>query len=807
MATYYISPTGNDSNDGLSTGTAWQTVSKITSGSFSPGDSILLQKVPGHRYGHFTIPNSGSDGNRIIIGSYGSGDQPECYASILASGWNDEGGNIHSFQNGAMLQDPKSVVYDGVFKPRGRSNYFTITAANAEGVGSYVDATGLPAIDYTGTQIVIRNNQYIFRAWDITSKVGDRINYSSDLTGLSAYTPIVGYGFFIQNHMSLLTEDGDWMYDSATNTFYMYFADDDPNSHDVDVAAYDHVIDASEQDHIEIIDIACFGSISHGIDRSETSYVYTNGCEIAFCGDDGINNSDFVSSYALDTYNVIHDCHSTGIYANYNCHHMEANYNQIYNCGLYAGASLLYGNSDSRGSGIIIQLGTGNKANHNKVHDIGANGISVNGNSFEINDNIITQFCKLKGDSAGIYCSLGGTGFQLTVAGSVKRNMVMFGTGNAEGTNEVNPLLFGIYMDDEQNLVNIDDENLVAYINGAAIYLHNNDSISVQYNTLFGNNRALNLSQDGGHTLRNITFKFNKIYQNDPNQFIVSCFSSPSSDVSLFGDFNNNDYKYVENHIGLFEFYDGDKYNYGLSFNEWKTVIDGEASSTCEAFQSYLPNVYTPAATLWTQTYPSDGSQSGSSPGQFSLFSGGTRTWSGGNAVLTKTLSGKRDAYMAIGAIAASTKYVFNIQLSSAAQQFLSLIPESSFSSEIKRKRIQAPSSPTSYKLLFDDLNADASDQMLWLMESDFVSVNADNVSLEQLTDFTFESDIELIYNSGTSPEEFTFDFNMKNLETGIVALSFTLDPSEFAVLQKTAEPITPVAGTVIYVYAKLTIV
>jgi len=226
MATYYISPTGSDAADGLSTGTAWQTVAKITSGSFSAGDSILLEK--GGTYGHFTVPSSGSSGNPITIGSYGTGADPICKGSITASGWSDEGGNIWSFQHASLTQDPKSVTFDGALKARGKSGYFTITAASAEGGGSYVDAAGLPAIDYTGTQIVIRNRRFIFRAWDITSKSGDRITYTSDITGTTAYTPTVGYGFFLQNHLSFLTTDGDWMYDSATDTLYMYFSDDAP---------------------------------------------------------------------------------------------------------------------------------------------------------------------------------------------------------------------------------------------------------------------------------------------------------------------------------------------------------------------------------------------------------------------------------------------------------------------------------------------------------------------------------------------------------------------------------------------------
>ncbi|MBK6343083.1 MAG: hypothetical protein IPF41_10985 [Flavobacteriales bacterium] len=45
-ATYYISPTGNDSNNGTSQATAWRTINRANqiSSSFQPGDRILFQR-------------------------------------------------------------------------------------------------------------------------------------------------------------------------------------------------------------------------------------------------------------------------------------------------------------------------------------------------------------------------------------------------------------------------------------------------------------------------------------------------------------------------------------------------------------------------------------------------------------------------------------------------------------------------------------------------------------------------------------------------------------------------------------------
>jgi hypothetical protein len=41
--TYYVSPTGSDTNNGTSANTPWQTVAKVNASSFGPGDSLLFQ--------------------------------------------------------------------------------------------------------------------------------------------------------------------------------------------------------------------------------------------------------------------------------------------------------------------------------------------------------------------------------------------------------------------------------------------------------------------------------------------------------------------------------------------------------------------------------------------------------------------------------------------------------------------------------------------------------------------------------------------------------------------------------------------
>jgi len=77
--TYYVdSAGGNDSWDGTSPSTAWQTLAKVNATTFSPGDQILLKagSVWQGAGGLLYPKGSGTAGNPIVIDMYGTGSKP-----------------------------------------------------------------------------------------------------------------------------------------------------------------------------------------------------------------------------------------------------------------------------------------------------------------------------------------------------------------------------------------------------------------------------------------------------------------------------------------------------------------------------------------------------------------------------------------------------------------------------------------------------------------------------------------------------------------------------------------------------------
>lgn len=75
-STYFVDAEGgNDTNSGLSETEAWETTAPISDTELQPGDHVYFRKGQIH-FGNLSISNSGTDTERIVLSSYGTGDLP-----------------------------------------------------------------------------------------------------------------------------------------------------------------------------------------------------------------------------------------------------------------------------------------------------------------------------------------------------------------------------------------------------------------------------------------------------------------------------------------------------------------------------------------------------------------------------------------------------------------------------------------------------------------------------------------------------------------------------------------------------------
>ncbi|MBK7978947.1 MAG: hypothetical protein IPK06_02825 [Ignavibacteriae bacterium] len=112
--TYYIDATnGNDNYDGLTPETSWQTISKLNTMYFNPGDEILFKRGEEWRE-QFNPTSSGSEKFPIIIGAYGSGNKPIFNGADQVTGFVEMENNIYNIESPRIDLGAIIVVIDGL---------------------------------------------------------------------------------------------------------------------------------------------------------------------------------------------------------------------------------------------------------------------------------------------------------------------------------------------------------------------------------------------------------------------------------------------------------------------------------------------------------------------------------------------------------------------------------------------------------------------------------------------------------------------------------------------------------------------
>lgn len=116
--TYFISSSqGNDSNDGLTTGTTWRTFYNVYHKSifgphFAPGDSILLKKGDSWEK-LLRIRADGSEADPIVIGAYGDGAKPLLRGHVAPAPWDSVEAHAGIFSAAIEMGTQFATVFNG----------------------------------------------------------------------------------------------------------------------------------------------------------------------------------------------------------------------------------------------------------------------------------------------------------------------------------------------------------------------------------------------------------------------------------------------------------------------------------------------------------------------------------------------------------------------------------------------------------------------------------------------------------------------------------------------------------------------
>jgi hypothetical protein len=504
---YYVKTGGSDGAAGTSDGTAWAHCPGLTgwTGSVTlvAGDNVYF-KCGGIWYGTLTPNHSGTSGHPITFGAYSTGADPIITGFSTLTSWTSEGASVYSKTLSTESGDTIIVSVDGINTAIGRfpNTGFNLIDSHS-GAVSLTDADlNATVTNWTGAEVVVKTHPYLIERRLITGHSSHTITFSAALDNL-----IDGYGYFIQNDLRTLDATNEWYY-SGTK-FYIY---GNPSTKTVKVSALRNGLRISGYNYITVDNINFQGFGVDGIYLRNAAHITIQNCAISFCGEKGISCNDITSGssdgYLFDNNNIseINNC---GIFVSSQFSSGTISNNTITDIGLIPGATFTRDIAWSPFiyEGITIK-GVFSSSNtiieYNALNNIGYSGIMFTGTNIIVRYNYVNNFCLTLTDGGGIYTSWAPTGSDdpyisdyvssTTQVKLIRKNIVLNGISNIEGSSEGTADAVGIYIDGYSYGVRA-DSNTVANCKLYSFYSNGNRRGVIANNTMYNSPMVYGMSR------------------------------------------------------------------------------------------------------------------------------------------------------------------------------------------------------------------------------------------------------------------------------------------------------------------------
>ncbi len=545
-ATYYVSSSfGDDSNNGLSEGEPFATVSRVNDLDLQPGDRVLFHCGDVWRADPLVITRSGSSEQPITFGAYpiDCEDKPVLSGAQPISGWSVYDTNIYQanlsaemnagkfgyginqlFRNGERLTLGRWPNLDA-----GDGGYSTIEVQPSD---AQITDDALPAGDWGGAVAHIRGMRWYILNRQVTGSTGTTLTVGA---GLDCWGGCSGWGYFLNNHLRTLDQEGEWFYDASAHRVYLYTTGGAPADGQVEGSVILKDDDRSwgavqlGEDYwdsiayVTVENLAIREWFRHGITTPTNLHPYENhdvtlrNNAITDLDGIGINLATWVwdagdgrpsgwrGGYNLTVSgNTIERANSMGI----NTYSRNSVFNgnilrdvgRIENLGA-DGMGCDFddggGQCTEDGDGIRIKVDQPNDTAsfntflENRLERIAYNGIDVFGHDNAFEHNVILQACISKGDCGGVR-TFGRESLSQTPVYNLEfeGNLILDTLGNTDGCrSDFDPLFgFGLYVDNYSRDITLSGNAVISAT--ATGVLFQNSTGSVTGNTIYNNGYA-----------------------------------------------------------------------------------------------------------------------------------------------------------------------------------------------------------------------------------------------------------------------------------------------------------------------------
>jgi parallel beta-helix repeat protein len=465
-----------------------------------------------------------------VFAAFGQGGDPIISGFSKLAGWKSAGNGIWQAPcQGCGMRVNMVTIADTVQQMGRYPNTGYLTVQSHTGKTGITDNSLAGGPDWTGAELVIRKNRYTIDRSTITAQQGATLTY----TGTNFYAPMDKFGYFIQNDIRTLDQNGEWYYDPKGHTMNVYFGSANPPA-EVLASSVDTLVSIRSRQYLVFAGLTFSGSNGNAFFLLNSSNITISHCRILFSALDAVNgtgsNNLMLAGLSID-------------HSNDNGINIFGNGNMVTDCTIrHTGNIPGAGNGEHSYIGINLG-GSNNTVIYNVVDTTGYVGIFFLGGPNTIKNNTVDYFCYVKDDGGGIYTWSGDIDSATPRhTGIITGNIVLHGVTATEGSN--NPLggiAIGIYLDENAGEVEVSN-NTVAHCT-SGIFLQGAHEVVVKGNTLYDNGSQISLRRDVlKGTLRNNDISDNVAVAVRPDQTMLVMSSAVSGDVSNFVALHDNHY-------------------------------------------------------------------------------------------------------------------------------------------------------------------------------------------------------------------------------------------------------------------------
>lgn len=496
---YFVSNNGNDSDNGKSPEKAWKTIERVNERNLKPGDTVFFHR--GSIFmGELLIQYSGEENNPIVFTAYGEGKKPVLKGSETLTGFVKTKGNIYSAK---VSHDIKNLYHENKSMILARYPDKGFLTMDGGGPDYLIDEdNSFSADDLEGVGIIIRPLNWIYERRTVTGVENNRISFDSPLFETSTHQTVCknNWGYYLQNSMQFLDNDGEWYYNSDDQKIYIYSSKPLPANYSVE-ASYLNTAVLLEKgvSYVTLNNLRLTKFHNNGIKAPGNNInvevknsTIDNIFEIAVDG--GLHASHF---YLRG--NEIHDIYGRAV-SFLEARNCRVEQNRIQNIGIIAGygisglnggTGILFSNRERVPAGERINS-SDNYIGYNLIDSTGYNSIRFDGINSICEYNNVSNALLTLNDGSVIYCW--GRDTLFTRDNIIRNNIVRHAHGNTEGTPVDHKMNNGIYLDNRANHVQVYNN----YIEGVGSGIHVNDGSFgnvLNNNTLYRNKVGVSFAE------------------------------------------------------------------------------------------------------------------------------------------------------------------------------------------------------------------------------------------------------------------------------------------------------------------------